>query len=544
MSHLSRLLGLSLGLILPLSLFAQTPPDAGTLQQQIERERDLQLPKRVAPEAPARPPEMRPAQGVTVMVSRFRFVGNTLLSDEALEAVVARYLNRPLDFNQLQAVAIEIANTYRDAGWVVRAYLPEQEIDAGEIVIQIVEAVFGRTHTESDGRRVDPDLVLRRVEAQQPQGELLNLEALDRGLLLANDLPGVSVTGGLRPGAAEGETDLSLTLDDEPLFAGDLSADNTGSRSTGRPRYTGNLRLASPFGVGEEFSFGLVHSQGSDYARMAASMPVGSRGLRIGVNGSALDYELISSEFSELDARGDSTVFGLEASYPIVRARTRNLVLLLNADRKSFDNEFIGETTTRYRIDSQSLGLVGNLFDSLGGGGANTASLVVTSGSRDNRVGTTNQQFAKLRYSVSRQQVITPELSLLAAFSGQYAHKDLDSSERFYLGGAHGVRAYPANEAGGSSASLANLELIQRLPHGIVASSFYDQGWVRNYDGSPSYSIKGAGLAVAWQSPFGINVKATWAHRIGGNPNPTLEGKDQDGSLIKNRWWLTASLPF
>ncbi len=59
-----------------------------------------------------------------------------------------------------------------------------------------------------------------------------------------------------------------------------------------------------------------------------------------------------------------------------------------------------------------------------------------------------------------------------------------------------------------------------------------------------NYSLKGYGLSLGWQTSFGVNLKATWAHRIGDNPNPTNTGTDQHGSLNKNRLWLSASLHF
>ncbi len=51
-------------------------------------------------------------------------------------------------------------------------------------------------------------------------------------------------------------------------------------------------------------------------------------------------------------------------------------------------------------------------------------------------------------------------------------------------------------------------------------------------------------MGLAWQTGFGLNVKATLVRRIGSNPNPTSTGKDQDGSLTLNRLWLIASLQF
>jgi hypothetical protein len=51
-------------------------------------------------------------------------------------------------------------------------------------------------------------------------------------------------------------------------------------------------------------------------------------------------------------------------------------------------------------------------------------------------------------------------------------------------------------------------------------------------------------MSLAWQSGNGPSLKAAYAHRLGNNPNPTATGSDQDGSLLMNRFWLTASLPF
>lgn len=113
-----------LTLALPALTLAQTLPDAGALRQQIERERQPPLPGRATPERPAAPPALKPIEGVSLTVKAFRFAGNTLLSNETLAAAVAGYLGRPLDFAQLQNAAAAVAERYREAGWIVRAYLP------------------------------------------------------------------------------------------------------------------------------------------------------------------------------------------------------------------------------------------------------------------------------------------------------------------------------------------------------------------------------------------------------------------------------------
>ena len=544
-------------------LRAQTAPNAGSLQQQIERERVPALPPKAIPERPVEPAAMTPQAGFTVTVTSFRFAGNTLLRSEQLAPVVAGYLNRPLDFAQLKTAAVAVATAYREAGWIVRVYLPEQDIVDGSVIIQIVEAVFGGAFLDgAEPSRVKSASVLEIFSAQQKNGEPVNAEALDRALLLADDLPGVTVSGSLREGAKERETDLVVKMADEPRVIGKVAIDNTGSRATGPNRVTADLNLNSPFGIGDLLTANAIYTKGSDYIRLGASLPVGSNGWRLGANTSHLDYKLVASEFDSLDAKGKSNSSGVDANYPIVRSRLKNLYFSATADHKTFDNQASGNTTTRYKTDSLTLGLAGNLFDNLGGGGANAASLLWTNG-KLNLDGSPNQaadaattrsdgHYGKLRYGLSRQQVITEHFSLFAAVSGQRADKNLDSSEKFYLGGALGVRAYPTNEGGGSNGDLVNLELRARLPQGFTLTGFYDWGRVtvnRNNDfaGAPTlndYVLKGAGLALAWQAVGGFNVKAAYAHRIGDNPNPTATGNDQDGSLNRNRLWLTATLPF
>jgi hemolysin activation/secretion protein len=551
--------------LLSTGLSAQTTPDAGALRQQIEQGREANLPRQALPTKPATPEAMRPLSGVVITVKQFHLVGNTLLGTEQLQPVLASYLNRALDYSQLQAAAAAVADVYRAAGWVVRAYLPQQDIKDGVVTIQIVEAVFGGVKLEGTAAKRVGLLQIQHVfDAQQPVGTTLNANALDRALLLADDLPGVAVSGSLREGSQSGQTDLVLKLADEPLTVGEVSLDNTGARSTGADRLSANLNLNSPFQRGDLLSANAIHTEGSDYLRLGGTLPVGAKGWRIGANASTMNYRLVGADFAALEAKGSSSTAGLEVSYPLIRSRLKNLYFNANADFKSFDNQANEVTTTHYQANALTLAINGNLFDKLGGGGANAASLTFTRGQLD-LGGSPNQaadaastqtdgSFNKLRYSASRQQVITDDVSFFAALSGQWASKNLDSSEKFYLGGASGVRAYPSSEAGGASGQLVNLELRYRLPQGLNLTAFYDAGQVsinanNNYASAPALndiSLKGAGLTLAWQGTSGLSLKGTWARRIGDNPNPnpTTAGNDQDGSLVRNRVWVTASMPF
>jgi hemolysin activation/secretion protein len=350
-------------------------------------------------------------------------------------------------------------------------------------------------------------------------------------------------------------------LRDKPEVAVQLGVDNTGARSTGSERANADMTLASPFGMGDQISASAIHTPGSDYLRLAYSAPVGGNGWRVGGSASQMQYTLVASEFDALDAKGSSGSNGLEASYPIVRSRLKNLYLNLNYDGKAFDNQSGGATTTRYKVDTFSIALNSNLFDTWGDGGANAASLRYVDGdvdlggspnwAADAATTQANGHFSKLAWSLSRQQALSPGLSLFGQWSGQTASKNLDSSERFYLGGANGVRAYPSNEGGGSEGQLLTLELRWQLPSGFAITGFYDYGQVmvnrdHGFAGAAKINdicLKGAGLALAWVNPAGVNLKMVWAQRDGDNPNPTAAGNDQDGTHIQDRVWFLATFP-
>jgi hemolysin activation/secretion protein len=540
---------------------AQTLPDAGSLLQQIQREQHPALPPKAPPEFEP-PPPMQSLGGPTVTVHVIRFDGNKLLTSAQLTPVVAKYLDHPVSFVDLQNAAIAVATVYRNAGWIVRAYLPQQEITGDTLSIQIVEAKLGAVRVEGTAKRISGAQVRNIVEDAQTLDSPISVKALDRALLLVGDLPGVVATGKLAEGERQAQTDVIVGVADGPLISGDVTADNAGARATGAGRLLADLHLNSPAGIGDRADATLLGSQGSNYERAAYSLPVGSEGWRVGLNASHLDYKVITPEFAALDAHGTSSTIGLETSYPLLRSRLANLYVGFNVDDKGFDNDSNGVTTTHYTIRTASASVYGNVFDSFGGGGANNASITLVQGV-DDLAGSPNEaadaltthdagSFQKLHLLAARQQVITDRFSLYAALSGQSASKNLDSSEKFYLGGADGVRAYPVNEGGGADGLLVNLEARERLPANFNAVGFFDWGAVHvNKDNDITGAakpnaddLKGVGVSLGWQATFGLSLKATYSHRLGGNPDPTSTGDDQDGSHIDNRVWLQASIPF
>lgn len=544
------------------SIQAQTPPDAGSLRQQIEQQRSVPLPA-ARPERVATPPEIQPTAGMKVRVKAFRFAGNTLLSSEQLATPVASFSGRELDFAGLQRAADAVAAAYREAGWIVRAYLPEQDVSEGTITLQVVEARFGGVRFEgAPSLRVQRNGIESFFRQQQALGAPLNANALDRALLLADDLPGVSVAGTLTPGAQDGETALIVQTTDEPFIYGDVGLDNTGALSTGSERLTASLTVNSPRRRGDLLSLSALHTRGSDYARVAYTAPRGNNGLRLGVNATAMTYKVVngSDSIKALGIQGRSSSMGMDWNYPLLRARLHNLYFTGGLENKRFFNDNLesksdnAKSYSDYDSRSLRLGLSGNRFDDWLGGGANSASLQLQLGrlasmQAHTQIDSIDRSYHKMNYSLSRQQAITGAHSVILSLQGQQASQVLDSSEKFYIGGAGSVRAYPASELGGERGQVITAEWRWRLDSAWLITAFADAGRIAALPATasahqPTLHLNGRGISLGWEGPAGLSTRLTWAHRNSVNPKPTQTGTDSDGTLTRNRIWFTASIPF
>lgn len=530
---------------------AAAQPDAGSLRQQIEQQRALPLPEEssVAPAAPAS--GASPESGVTVTVTGFRFTGNTLLTGDELQLALQPYLHRPLAFDELQQAVARAAAAYREAGWVASAHLPAQEITEGVVTIRIVEASYAGARLEGEAPgRVAPAQVLAPFGVRQQVGAPVSLRALDRALLLADDLPGVSVRGALGAGPELGATELLLRTTDEAATGARVLIDNAGARSTGAHRAIVVGHLYSQFRPGDQLDGTLLHSKGNDYLWANYSLPAGPDGWRVHVEGAYLRYRLTASDFSALDGRGRSTSIGLGGSYPLIRARQHNLYLDLRAARDVYRNEANAMVQSQYRVHTASATLTGNVFDALGGGGSTAVSLKWTAGDLGLKLPDPGENpalaggFDRLELRASRLQNLAQRWTLQATLRAQLGSRQLDSSQRFHLGGPNGVRAYPVNEGSGHQGALFNVELRRRLAYDTSLTAFYDWGHVTDAGAGGDYELDGYGIGFAWQAPRRIELAATLARRLGSHPSPLSTGRDQDGSRERTRVWLTASHRF
>jgi len=542
---------------------AQSGSDAGSLLNQIQRSFPPPRLPDVGP--PVLPPkvELTEPKGPKIIVSSFRLTGNTLIPSETLERQLAAYVGKPLGFDDLSNAAAEVSLYYRRQGFVATVSVPKQEVKDGLVALRVLESRFGGVVVDnaSDGR-VSPELLRRIVSQAMPDGAPTDMRLLDRGILIAGDLPGASVTGGLTAGDDEGRSELILLSRRTPLIQGSLSIDNSGARSTGECRGLASAALSSPWGQGEQFNADLLKSEGARYGKVGFSLPVGFEGGKLASSVSRMDYVVVSDDFVAADLNGRSVTWGFDYSKPLTRSRVFNVYFKAGYESKDFLNRGNGAITSDYGVRLVSAGLSANLYDGLLGGGVNNAQLTWIVGDLD-LAGSPNQaavaasskaegRFHKVRFAVSRTQNVASDLTLVASLDGQVASKNLDSSEKIFAGGASAVRAYPINEGSGDAGFVASLEARWQFAARWQASAFVDHAALKvNADNAivgaaalNHVAYDGAGLGLSWVGPADSVWRAAWSRRIGDNPNPRVDGSDQDGSRRADRFWLSVALNF
>ena len=531
---------LCLALLPTAAAWATGAPDAGAIQQQMDR--SVKQPAApVVPAAKAAPAQaVQPGQAV-LTVSQFEFVGNTLLSADVLTELTRGFLNKPLSLAELRSVSEQVQQAYSAAGWMVHVYLPAQEIDGGKVKVQVVEATLGKLVLTGDAPRVEQAWLESVVSAQLKPGEPIRTAQLERALLLLSDTPGVLTTANFMQGQQAGQTDLVVNVTNKPAVSGSAGVDNMGSKLTGTERLTATVNVASPLGWGDLVTISALKTLGSGFIRSAYSVPLGSDGWRVGAHASSMNYQTLApNNFS-----GKASTYGLDGSYPILRSPTHSVYLTAAWDQKAFRNDVADLAISDYRIQVANVMLSGNAQDAWAGGGINSMTLGLTEGNVSPAPlladASTQGQFRKLQLNVSRLQTITSSLSSNLSWLMQRANKNLDGSEKLYLGGAYGVRGYPMSEAAAKEGESLSLELAQQLPKDVTVSGFYDWGHARNPEATEvslrQYSIRGYGASLTWQADSQTQIKATAARRVGDNPMP-------GATYSANRLWLSANYSF
>ncbi len=537
-------------------------PNAGSLLNQATPPAAVPtLPSSTLPALPDEAIGKPVPDGAKVRVSRFVLEGVSLLPAEPLQAQLSDLIGQELGLADLRKAATRVTAFYREQGYfLARAYLPTQDIADGVVRIAVLEGRYGAVET-GGSPRLEQQHAQGILDAHQVgAGQPIERSALERSLILLEQRGGAPVRAVMQPGATVGTSHMVIEAPAGPLFSGQIGADNYGNRYSGQNRATALLNLNSPRGVGDFASLWLMKSRDSDAVFAAYQTPVGYQGLTLGASYSQFNYQLCC-EFAPLDQEGYAKVFGLQARYPLILSQRRILNAGLSFERKRLnDSSALGELSDKdanvviLSLDGVAATASGqNRYQlALAGGDLNISGPPAHVQANAATVDTAGR-YLKLRGDYQYLHFLDNGHRLLLRLSGQASNRNLDSSEKFLMGGVNGVRAYPEGEAPADQALLARLDWvipvpIAALPGSLSTRLFVDTGTVwllkDTRDGLASfglpnhYNLSGVGVGFNWSLPNGLTANLEAATRIGNNPGASLKGYDADGRDNDSRGWV------
>lgn len=543
LARCARLLPLVAACGLPLSAFAQTP-DAGAVIQTVPQ---VQQRPSIAPEIEngiRKPRSIADIEGLSLDIQGFRILGLAVIADNVAQKVLEPYVGKAKRFQDLLDAAAELKKLLAGQGYfLAEVVVPEQKIKDGVVTLLVLEGRLGKVKVEVAKDVGMSTAYIESFVADLKPGSIIETAAIERALFLLSDLKGINIRTVFAPGEKTGSSDLTIKVTRTRTFEANFDVDGNGSIYTGIYRFGGGLDFNNLADRGDLFSVRYAKAADTlEYRRFSYLMPLGASGTKLGFAISDLNYRLTTGTFEPLRASGTANITSLIVGYPIIRSRNVNLIATGQGDlRKLNDQQLASGRKSEKTLLVSSASLGGDFRDNLGGGGINVFNASQTYGNlsfqtaatliSDTAGRKTNGTYTKTNLTYSRLQTIMDGVGFYFSYNGQFASKNLDSSEKFSLGGPQAVRAYPQGEGSGDEGYIFTGELRFRVPIGeelpgnMVLTAFYDSGVSRlnkttlPTDTNNGRAISGVGIGVNWEVPGNWSLRGSLAdQQTGGNP--------------------------
>ena len=466
---------------------------------------------------------------VAVAVRGVSVTGATVFPERRIDPLLAGLVGSKIPLAAIEKARIGILDLYRRGGYpfvTVSAQLDQ----AGNLRFTVVEAYIAAVKLQGD---IGPagTQVLRFLNHLTEIGPLSSA-ALERWLLLAQDVPGVSLRAVLQPSTQDpGALTLVAEVSRKP-FSALMTADNAAFPQTGPAEGLLVLDANSFTEFGEKTEVSLYHTSGNtqNYGQAAFETFVGGSGLRIrlyygdGVSNPSGDLRAIGYQ-------GLTTEIGGAVFYPLIRARVQTLNLHANIDsiesevrddsgpegqrvQASLDQTVAFRMGFDYALQDLWLGASRPAID--------TASVTLSfglpflgTGNYNLDPGRIGEQtgYTKIAGELTRTQTLFAPwqgatVAVKGLLTGQWSPNVLPPVEKFYLGGLVFNRGFYSGEVTGDSAVAATAELqlntalsFTLFGHPINTAAqffgFYDYGYAwQNQPLDPNARLASAGGGV------------------------------------------------
>ena len=485
-------------------------------------------------ETPEKAPVSKAVDEIEFTIKQIKVEGVTQYPPEQIKKIFAPLEGKRVSLEALRKAADQLESRYRaDGFFLVRVFVPPQQVKDGLFSIRVIEGYIEAAFTEggTDAAQQLVERLLAPVVGKKP----IDLQSLEKALLILNDIPGVRAAGVLRQGSALGASELVVSLVDPPKVSSLFSMNNSLSRSLGEWNTNLNVNISNPSPTRPGLlSLGLSTSALNDYLRAVTvrySTFVGDQGMVVSMGGLAASAKLGASL---VGIESNSYSLGPRVRYPLKRSRGVSLFvdggLTLNHSRTTQIDagEIIADSSTVADVSLAAVDLGrlnGNTEATVGISQGLDALGSISTNALAPSVSGFSQRFTKLKYSASRLQGLPQDFSLQMNLQGQWSSDTLLSGEQVLFGGSALGRAYDSGAVAGDSGFGLLMELrkdmpaekfIPRLANGKVQFFVFTDYAEARLNLNPNRSettasLRSHGAGLRYRDMTGLMVEATIA---------------------------------
>jgi len=458
--------------------FAQAVDIAPFVTPPVQKVTPPPTPEVLAPVLPATPPPEEIPSGPPVRVDDVRVEGVTVYDPATLRPLYADLIGATVPREKLLAAVEALQTRYREDGYILTTVHGAAERRGGGLIF-VIRATEGYiSDVKLDGDIGDAGKLALAMLEHLTSIRPVNNADLERYLLLANDIPGVSAQAVLRrvspePGAVELVAKVARTP-----FAAQFQFDNRGSPEVGPYEALLTAQSNAFTSVGEQIqgTFFNTFNREQLFGQVDVSGFLNSEGLKLrgyaGRGNTQPGGALTGTGFN-----ADLQIAGVGLSYPVIRTRRLNLSVDGSFDAYDgvIDTFAAGGMLSDTHLRILRLGGALDFQDAVVAGlpAANSIILKVSQGlpafgaSSNNqalpaRVGERNN-FSKVTGEMTRVQNLIAigdaQTAIKASVGGQFTDDILPPSEQYLLGGTRFGRGFFAGEVAGDRALGATVEL-------------------------------------------------------------------------------------
>lgn len=450
---------------------------------------------------------LSPSGGPVLDVGAIVVDGLLAMRQSDFSPVVEPFAGRPLDRAELGRLTDAIAARAREEGYVLAtAWIPEQTLIGGMLRVRIEEGRIDAVRIEGSD-----DLAIRRQLERLIDGRPVTLAALQREVLLADDLPGVWIRS--TRFERDGERRILVVDAGRNDFGGSVLATTDGTKPLGPIRARIDLDANGLISARDrvDLSFSATPLDPDELAFFSArySVVINDAGTSVGAFGSYSRTEP-GAYLANRELQGEAWQGGIRIRHPLLRTQQRSFWLEASAELQDLAQDSFGTLARHDRIALARLGFYG--FTPLAGGnfqgrvtvsqGIPTFGATPTGSTLASRIDA-EPDFTTWSWWLNWRRGIAPRVTLQLASIGQLSTAPLLIGETFSLGGTQFLRGYDFAQRVGDEGAAGLAELRYDWPRalGAVRSvqlyAFADAGTVSNIAagrGSGTLASSGAGM--------------------------------------------------